>query len=93
MAVRWIQMNPQLHFRPIGFLDRDSMNKGRHIHGIEILGGYDMLNSIVEQEEVDGIIITENDLDTYATLREISSICRSHGCWIRTLKLEFELIE
>jgi len=52
-----------------------------------------MLNSIVEQEEVDGIIITENDLDTYAILREISSICRSHGCWIRTLKLEFELIE
>jgi len=93
MAVRWIQMNPQLHFHPIGFLDRDSMNKGRHIHGIEILGGYDMLNSIVDQEEVDGIIITENDLDTYATLREISSICRSYGCWIRTLKLEFELIE
>jgi FlaA1/EpsC-like NDP-sugar epimerase len=65
MAVRWIQMNPQLHFRPIGFLDRDLMNKGRHIHGIEILGGYVYVESIVEQEEVrTDLIITENDLDT-----------------------------
>ena len=93
MAVRWIQMNPQLNYRPIGFLDSDSMNKGRFIHGVEILGGYDLLNSFIEQKRIDGIIITTGDINSHPFIDNILPICHSHGCWIRTLKLEFELIE
>ncbi len=93
MAVRWIQMNPQLNYRPIGFLDKDSLNKGRLIHGIEILGGYDLINSIIEQRQIDGIIITASEINSYEFIQEILPVCHEHGCWIRTLKLEFELVE
>ncbi len=93
MAVRWIQMNPELNYRPIGFLDKDSFNKGRHIHGIEIMGGYSLLKNILEEEQIDGIIITASEINTEEFIQEILPICHERKCWIRTLKLEFELVE
>jgi len=93
MAVRWIQMNPQLNYRPIGFLDKDSLNKGRHIHGIEILGGYALLKTILEQEKIDGLIITASEINSEEFIQEILPICHERKCWVRTLKLEFDLVE
>lgn len=93
MAVRWIQMNPELSYRPVGFLDKDILNKGRLIHGVEILGGYNLLNTIIDQKQIDGVIITESDINTDELVQEIIPVCRERKCWIRSLKLEFELIE
>jgi UDP-GlcNAc:undecaprenyl-phosphate GlcNAc-1-phosphate transferase len=93
MAVRWIQMNPDLCYRPVGFLDKDILNKGRLIHGVEILGGYNLLNTIIDQKQIDGVIITESDINADELIQEIIPVCRERKCWIRSLKLEFELIE
>lgn len=93
MAVRWIQMNTELNYRPVGFLDEHSMNKGRVIHGVEILGGYDMLNSIIEQKQINGVIIAGGGINSDEFVQEILPVCQARKCWIRTLKLEFELVE
>lgn len=93
MAVRWIQMNPHLNFRPVGFLDKDPLNKGRFIHGVEILGGYDLLKPIIEQKQINGIIIAGSEINSDEYIQEILSICHEQKCWVRTLKLEFELVE
>jgi UDP-GlcNAc:undecaprenyl-phosphate GlcNAc-1-phosphate transferase len=93
MAVRWILMNPQLGFRPVGFLDSDPYNVGRHIHGVEIIGGVEKLETILEEKHVDGIVVTIDDRLTDESLQKVLHISRTRGRWVRTLRLEFELVE
>jgi UDP-GlcNAc:undecaprenyl-phosphate GlcNAc-1-phosphate transferase len=92
MALRWISMNPQLKYRPIGFLDPDPMLTGRHIHGIEVLGDLDRLAAILDHKEAVGVIIALNEGNT-PWQADLLAICQAHGCWIRRLRLEFEEVD
>jgi len=93
MAVRWIQMNPQLGYRTIGFLDQDPYHVGRQIHGLEIFGGFEKLESLINDKKVDGIVISSSQLLSQAEIQEAISVARARGCWVRSLRLEFESIE
>jgi UDP-GlcNAc:undecaprenyl-phosphate GlcNAc-1-phosphate transferase len=90
MAVRWILMNPQFGFRPIGFLDDDPFVLGREIHGLTILGGLDKLESLLEEKQVDGVVLTMDDRISGDRINQIVTLCQHHECWIRSLRLEFE---
>jgi UDP-GlcNAc:undecaprenyl-phosphate GlcNAc-1-phosphate transferase len=91
MALRWIMMNPQLGFHPVGFLDDDIYKTGRQIHGVEVLGAVEQLTNLLEKVNINGVIIavdTAND-ETDRVLK----VCRAQGLWVRNLRFEFELIE
>jgi len=90
MAVRWILMNPQFGFRPIGYLDDDPFILGRDIHGLTILGRLDELKSFLDERQVEGVILTTDDRISGDRINQIVSLCQQHHCWIRSLRLEFE---
>ncbi|MCI0521750.1 MAG: hypothetical protein L0Z70_16005, partial [Chloroflexi bacterium] len=92
MALRWMQMNPQFGYRPVGFLDEDPYAVGRLIHGVDILGGFSQLESALAQRQVDGVVIAEYGLPE-ERVRQLIAICRAKNCWVRTLRLEFQLVE
>lgn len=92
LALQWIQMNPQIGYRPIGFLDDDIYKNGRHIHGVEILGNLNQLERILEEKQINGVIVTADVLKRSEVLEKIIVACRSRGCWVRTLHLELELV-
>jgi UDP-GlcNAc:undecaprenyl-phosphate GlcNAc-1-phosphate transferase len=93
MAVRWIVMNPQFGYRPVGFIDNDPYNVGRQIHGIDILGTADQLMTVLTQKEVDGVVLTSDSNMPGDVLESVRSTCQDRGCWVRTLRLEFELVD
>jgi FlaA1/EpsC-like NDP-sugar epimerase len=82
-----------LGFRPIGFLDDDPFIIGRQIHGIEILGGIDQLETILDARSVDGVVVTTDMNGNASSLKKVLDISRAQGRWVRSLKLEFELLE
>lgn len=92
MALRWISMNPQLKYRPLGILDPDPLLAGRHIHGIEVLGDVERLPAILEDSHAVGVIVTGVDGNA-PWLAELVQVCQQHGCWLRRLRLEFEEID
>lgn len=93
VAARWIQMNPQLGFDPVAFLDDDPFKIGRQIHGINILGGYDQLEMILESREINGVVVSADANYSNPDLDHIIQVCHSKGCWVRALRLDFELVE
>jgi FlaA1/EpsC-like NDP-sugar epimerase len=93
MALRWILRNPDLGYRPVGFLDDDPLTWGRRIHGINILGGCEQFEAILSSRHTDGVIITAQNLLENGNAEKLLETCRKKGIWIRMLKLDFELIE
>jgi UDP-GlcNAc:undecaprenyl-phosphate/decaprenyl-phosphate GlcNAc-1-phosphate transferase len=93
MAVRWILMNPDFGYRPVGFLDEDPFNTGRQIHGVAVLGGLDQLEGILEQNKIDGVVVTSGSKIPEELVEKVIAICHAHGRWVRSLRLEFELME
>jgi FlaA1/EpsC-like NDP-sugar epimerase len=92
MALRWILMNPELGFRPVGLLDDDPLMNGRQIHGVEVVGEGSGLESILEQRHIDGLILAGLD-SNFSREDEIMALCNRHHCWLRKLHLEFELLD
>jgi UDP-GlcNAc:undecaprenyl-phosphate GlcNAc-1-phosphate transferase len=92
MALRWISMNPQLKYRPLGLIDPDPLLAGRHIHGIEVLGDLKRLPAILESSQAVGVIVAGGDGDAL-WLAQLAQVCREHGCWLRRLRLEFEMVD
>jgi FlaA1/EpsC-like NDP-sugar epimerase len=86
-------MNPQLGYRPIGFLDEDPMLIGRQIHGIDILGGVDQLASILESKHIEGILVTSGIDPENSSVKKVVEVCRSNGRWVRAMRLDFELVD
>jgi len=93
MAIRWILMNPEMGYHPVGIVDADRYNIGRQIHGIPILGDYDQIESIVKKKKINGIVLTYDMKITDDKIMNILSLCKSNGLWIRKLRLEFERME
>jgi UDP-GlcNAc:undecaprenyl-phosphate GlcNAc-1-phosphate transferase len=92
MALRWIMMNPDLKFNPVGLIDDDPLMVGRQIHGVEVLGDSSGLKAVLENRQIDGIILA--GLDSHFSIEnDIRVICKSHDCWLRRLRLEFEILE
>jgi len=93
MAIRWIIMNPHFGYRPVGFLDDNPFNTGREIHGVGILGGFDQLEAVLGQKQIDGVVLTTDERLSDDLTEKIVDTCRAQGRWVRTLRLEFELLE
>ncbi len=90
MAARWILVNPELDYRPVGFIDEDPLITGREIHGVAVLGGLAQLDTVLQKQPVAGVILAGVDPEI-VDLVTLHRLCQAHGCWVRTLKLDFEL--
>jgi UDP-GlcNAc:undecaprenyl-phosphate GlcNAc-1-phosphate transferase len=93
MALRWILRNPEIGYRPIGFIDEDQNLWGRTINSIEILGGNAKIGSFIDDKKIDGIIITSSAVNEQPEIQRIVALCHQKAVWVRFLKFEFELIE
>lgn len=89
MAVRWILMNPDLNYRPVGYLDDDPYISGRQIHGVPVLGGLLQLEDILVRYRITGVILAGVQPGSI-NQGSLYQACRAHGCWVRMLRLGFE---
>ncbi len=89
MVLRWIQMNPQLGYLPIGLIDQDEFLRGRSIHGVEVLGGLADLPHIIQARRIQGIVLADENLSP-ASLQMISHACQTYGCWLKRFHQGFE---
>lgn len=93
IALRWIILNPDFGYSPVGFLDDDPYKWGRRIHGLTVLGGRKQFEAILASTKADGLILTSQALADHGYSDELLETCKRRGIWVRVLRLDFEQIE
>jgi len=78
MILREIRNNPDLPYRPIGFIDDDAGKAGKRIHGLPILGGRETLRDFARKDRVDEILIAIPSLSDRERERLIA-LCEGTG--------------
>jgi UDP-GlcNAc:undecaprenyl-phosphate GlcNAc-1-phosphate transferase len=93
MALRWIMRNPEIGYRPVGFVDEDQSLWGRSINSTDILGGTETLLSLIEGKKIEGVIFTSTRYHDQPEISKIIMLCHQKAIWVRYLRLEFELMD
>lgn len=71
-------------YMPVALVDDDPVRQGASLHGVEVLGGTEVLGAIVERTRADEIVIAIPSADP-ANLRRIVERCQSTGLPYRVL--------
>jgi FlaA1/EpsC-like NDP-sugar epimerase len=93
LLLREILRNPDLGYRPVGFVDDDERKQRARIdRGIEVLGSTHDLPRVLEDVEPDEVLIAIPSAP--GTLRaRVVSACRERGVPVRTMPTVFELLQ
>ncbi len=86
IALRWILQNNKLGYHVVGIIDTDPYKWGRKIHGVDVLGSPEHLETFIAEREVNGLILASDGENIEKTLQ----ICRDRGIWIQRMRFEFE---
>ena len=93
LLLREILRNPDLRYRPVGFIDDDERKQRARIdRGIEVLGTTLDLPRVLDDVEPDEVLIAIPSAP--GTLRAaVVSACRERGVPVRTMPTVFELLQ
>ena len=88
MLTRDMLQHAQGEYLPVGMIDDDPDKLNREIHGIKVLGGFEDIPDVTEQQSVDLIVIAIPSLSS-ARMQRLVGVCESAGTEFKTVpKLE-----
>jgi FlaA1/EpsC-like NDP-sugar epimerase len=93
LLLREILRNPELGYRPVGFIDDDPRKQGGRIdRGVSVLGTTQELGRVLDDVEPDEVLIAIPSAP--GTLRgRVVAACRERGVAVRTMPTVFELLQ
>jgi FlaA1/EpsC-like NDP-sugar epimerase len=83
--------NPELGYRPVGFVDDDPRKQGMRVSGVEVLGTTEQLPEVLEDVEPDEVLIAVPSAPGSMRARVVTA-CRERGVPVRTMPTVFELL-
>ena len=89
LITRECRKNPRLNYYPVGFIDDDPAKLGRIVYGLPVFGGVNNLAEVIEQQEVQGVLISSPSILANGNARKASALCQEQDIWTRQLRLEF----
>jgi FlaA1/EpsC-like NDP-sugar epimerase len=93
LLLREIMRNPQLGFRPVGFVDDDPRKQRARIdRGLSVLGTTEELPRVLEDVEPDEVLIAIPSAPGTMRARVVAA-CRERGVPVRTMPTVFELLQ
>ncbi|HUT25932.1 MAG TPA: nucleoside-diphosphate sugar epimerase/dehydratase, partial [Sumerlaeia bacterium] len=76
LVVRNFMHNPQMGYRPLGYVDEDQSLWGRQIHGLPVFGGLEDLPNLIEEMEVVEVLVATPQ-PSLRLLNRIVEICEA----------------
>lgn len=88
MVLREALRNPQLGLEIVGFLDDESFELGKRIHGTRVLGRVERLEDVAQSHRVDEVVIAMPTAPG-RVVRALAESCRKAGIASQTLRIFF----
>jgi hypothetical protein len=78
VAARLLLNSPDLHMRPVGFLDDDPRVEGKTIHGYPVFGGHWQIDRLIRSNRIRTILVATDDLmpEVQRRLRRLAALKR-----------------
>ena len=93
LLLREIMRNPELGYRPVGFIDDDPRKEGARIdRGLEVLGTTGELGRVLDDVEPQEVLIAIPSAPG-AMRAKVVAACRERGVPVRTMPTVFELLQ
>src|ERR1700710_1909042 len=93
LLLREIMRNPELGYRPVGFIDDDPRKQGARVdRGLEVLGTTRDLGRVLDDVEPAEVLIAIPSAPG-ALRGKVVSACRDRGVPVRTMPTVFELLQ
>ena len=93
LLLREIMRNPELGFRPVGFIDDDPRKEHARVdRGLEVLGTTDQLGHVLDDVEPDEVLIAIPSAPGMMRAKVVAA-CRERGVPVRTMPTVFELLQ
>ncbi|HKH18925.1 MAG TPA: nucleoside-diphosphate sugar epimerase/dehydratase [Solirubrobacteraceae bacterium] len=93
LLLREILRNPELGYRPVGFVDDDPRKQRARIdRGVSVLGTTEELPRVLEDVEPDEVLIAVPSAPGTMRARVVAA-CRERGVPVRTMPTVFELLQ
>ena len=83
------RQEPELGYYPRGFLDDDPYKQGRLVSGLPVFGGVGSLERVLEQEHIQGLLISSTHILADGQAEKVRQLCRQQGVWIEHIRVEF----
>ena len=95
LLLREILHNKSRHVIPVGFIDDDTLKKGKIIQGLNILGTFKEIDQIQAKCKVGTILISFNGLHgRHATAYEATkTYCRQQGLKLKQFKVDLQEVD
>jgi FlaA1/EpsC-like NDP-sugar epimerase len=84
LLLREVLRNPDLGYRPVGFVDDDPRKQGARVDRVEVLGTTQELGSVLDDVEPDEVLIAVPSAPGTMRARVVSA-CRDRGVPVRTM--------
>ncbi len=93
LLLRELTKNPELDYRPVGFVDDDPRKKNMRVdRGLRVLGTTEELSEVLEDVEPDEVLIAVPSAPGTMRARVVTA-CRERGVPVRTMPTVFELLQ
>lgn len=92
IIAREMKHHPELHQKPVAFIDNDLLKIGQKINGIPILGKDSDIAHVAQKEKIDEIIIALPNAKP-SVLNSVYAECSKTGCRIRILPSMTQIID
>jgi len=89
-VLTWLQADPSLGLRPVGFLDANTYLHGSLIQGLPVYGDLDCLLELKERIALVGVILPQDTHISAEKRTALQQTCRAIGLWLRQCEVRFE---
>lgn len=91
MVIKELSEHPKLG-RPVAVIDDNPAKHGLRVHGVKVIGGMDKLQSVVDSQAIDEILVAIPSAPE-TKIREILNKCKETGCRLKRLPGLYKIID
>ncbi len=92
LVLRELRNNPNLNYRPVGFVDDDPLKKDKMINGLRVFDSNGTLPDLCREKDIQEILISSSKIPA-ETLRSLRALCRDSNIELKRAHLKIEPVD